>query len=173
MNLGFSQTINGQPTNFPEKIWESLGLFDRKNPNPMLDIEYVVYRDKFYKKFGQYWSSGFHTPKFHTIREDIKCRWKAGMNIHFVINSRTKDRFQFAPVVTCVSVQEIFIEHSKFSCLSPMIYIHNGKNLFNPLTYQEMVSLAKNDGFNSLDDFFKYFNKDFKGKLIHWTGLRY
>ena len=33
--------------------------------------------------------------------------------------------------------------------------------------------LAKNDGFESVEDFFAYFNKDFKGKIIHWTDLQY
>lgn len=170
MNLGFSQTINGQPTYFIEKIWESLGPFDTKNPNPMLDIEYVVYRDKYYNKFGQYWSRGFVAPKFHTIREDSKDRWKAGMNIHFVINSRAKNRFQFAPVSPCVSVQDIRISWTYDNSRPLDVIIDN--TAFNPygITVQ---SLAINDGFKSVDDFFKYFNKDFNGKLIHWTGLRY
>lgn len=28
-------------------------------------------------------------------------------------------------------------------------------------------------GFDSVKDFFRYFNKDFKGKIIHWTDLKY
>lgn len=40
-------------------------------------------------------------------------------------------------------------------------------------TLNESRVIAGNDGFNSIDDFFAYFNKDFSGKIIHWTDLRY
>jgi len=33
--------------------------------------------------------------------------------------------------------------------------------------------LAKNDGFEGIEDFFKWFNEDFKGKIIHWTNYKY
>ena len=39
--------------------------------------------------------------------------------------------------------------------------------------YQTMEKLAYNDGFESVEAFFNYFCKDFKGKIIHWTNLRY
>ncbi len=41
------------------------------------------------------------------------------------------------------------------------------------LKIEEVNQLAINDGFNSVDDFFQYFNTDFTGKLIHWTDLKY
>ena len=41
------------------------------------------------------------------------------------------------------------------------------------LDRNEFNKLAQNDGFNSESDFFKWFHKDFKGKIINWTDLRY
>src|SRR5699024_2081987 len=54
-----------------------------------------------------------HIPKIHTIRHDEKDRWKPGMKIHPIINNRTKNRFQFAPVVECQSVQKIKIKRGR------------------------------------------------------------
>ena len=42
-----------------------------------------------------------------------------------------------------------------------------------PKAFEEIELLAKHDGFNSMEDFFKWFDKDFKGKIIHWTDFRY
>jgi hypothetical protein len=33
--------------------------------------------------------------------------------------------------------------------------------------------LAINDGFETVEHFFRWFNEDFSGKIIHWTDLRY
>jgi ribonuclease HIII len=41
------------------------------------------------------------------------------------------------------------------------------------LNDKEIETLAQNDGFNTIYDFFAYFNEDFTGKLIHWTDLKY
>ena len=113
--------------------------------------------------------------KIHTIRKDKKNRWKAGNDIHFVVNNRTPERFQFAPVIKCVSVQEIQIIYSdedlcEQNGVEPVVKI-NGRILdFYNNEYDE---LAINDGFESTEAFFKYFNEDFTGKLIHWTDKKY
>lgn len=116
-------------------------------------------------------------PKKHTIRADKSNRWKAGNKIHPVINDRTKDRFQFAPVVKCVSVQEIVIKH--FSSHIdveidgiPYLLEKNSKGRIYIYTGTIEV-LAKNDGFDSIHDFFSWFKEDFTGKIIHWTDLKY
>ena len=36
-----------------------------------------------------------------------------------------------------------------------------------------MLNLVQNDGFASISDFLKFFNKDYTGKIIHWTDLKY
>lgn len=110
------------------------------------------------------------TPKLHTIRKDEHNRWKAGNEIHFVINDRTRNREQFLPPVKCVSTQRIDITYpfAHASHLLPMVLVDN-----RMLTAEEVKLLAINDGFTSLEEFFAYFNTHFTGKIIHWTHLKY
>ncbi|RWX03382.1 hypothetical protein [Flavobacterium cerinum] len=156
MTLPFSTQINGKPTYFMEKIATSLKevygeWLPRKYQHESFDVAYA----------------SDAKPKHHTIREDLKNRWKVGMFIHFVINNRTPNRFQFAPsVFQCKSIQEIEILHLNKIQQAIMV---DGRYL----TVFEMENLAENDGFDCIGDFFTYFNKDFKGKIIHWTDLKY
>jgi hypothetical protein len=41
------------------------------------------------------------------------------------------------------------------------------------ITPEKIDELARNDGFDSTDQFFCYFDKDFSGRIIHWTNTRY
>ena len=41
------------------------------------------------------------------------------------------------------------------------------------LTNKQIEQLAKNDGFDSVQDFFNWFNEDFNGRIIHWTDFKY
>lgn len=43
----------------------------------------------------------------------------------------------------------------------------------SPLIDFGIEELAKNDGFDSVEDFFRYFNSNFDGKIIHWTDYIY
>lgn len=156
----------GQPNYFVEKILNSIKTANVVEPgiadvNGLERVGYI-FNAKHYNKAK---------PKLHTIRAGN--RWEAGMDIHFAINSRSKNYFQFAPVIPCVSVQEIEIIHTGYSPNTPVVYVHNGKSLMNPLSYSEIEILAQNDGFDSVEQFFAWFNKDFTGQLIHWTDLRY
>lgn len=150
-----------KPTFFMDKIWQSL-LRD--------DIE--MNADEFTSKFkevlpmiGATKIGDFHQKK-HTIRRDSKNLWKAGNNIHFVINNRTPQRFQFAPLVKCVSVQRISIHHHIKE--TPTVIVAG-----RILTEKDIEQLAINDGFDSVEDFFAWFREDFTGKIIHWTDLKY
>lgn len=101
--------------------------------------------------------------KTHTIREDKNNRWQAGVKIDFFINPRTKNMFRFAPVLPVVSIQFISIKPAiKEVCIDG-----------HYLSSSEKVQVAQNDGFDTIEDFFAYFNTDFVGKIIHWTDLRY
>lgn len=176
MTLPYQTEINGEPNFFIEKIWTGLPY----------DIapDYYSFRDEHQEKFGKYWDGAWtdqletcFPPKRHTIREDAANRWRAGMDIHSVINNRTKNRFQFAPVVKCVSVQKINIYPFKHG-LGRVVIVEGDRfdTDYMPLKgkgLEELTQLAINDGFDSVEDFFKYFNTDFKGKLIHWTSLKY
>lgn len=176
--------LAGQPNFFAEKIWQS--LMDNKISEY---IDYRNYEILFDDKFDRYWdgSRTIFNSKLHTIREDKSNRWKAGNDIHMVINNRTKDRFQFAPVVKCVSVQKIRIKHTQSSRSRPLIYIEIESqktpgymlclDTYNPETkessFGHIDKLALNDGFPSVEAFFQFFDRSFVGKIVHWTDLKY
>lgn len=107
--------------------------------------------------------------KIHTIRRDEKGRWEVGNLIHFVINNRTANRLQILPIIKVVAIQEIEIIYGNLKAGWDRGVKIDGRFLMD----KELKDLAVNDGFASLNEFFDYFNKDFKGKLIHWTNTKY
>ena len=161
MTLAFSTEINGKETLFPEKIIRSL---DISEPKKMTQFD-LYYEVKPFEKWLNINDFFVLKPKIHTIREDKSKRWKVGNKIHFVINNRTKKRFQFAPVVNVKLIQKIFITPN-----SEIFRVNiDGKWLDD----SQVEKLALNDGFNSVKDFFEWFNEDFVGNVIHWTDARY
>lgn len=118
-------------------------------------------------------------PKLHTFREDPKDRWKPGYDIHHLYNSRKKNRDNFL-INRCHSIQNVSIIHEV-----PLI----GKNELDEdvkigthpvvlidgrwMSPEMIETIAKNDGFKDTEQFFRWFNKNFIGKIIHWTKLRY
>lgn len=162
---------------FVDKIWNSKAEWGENL--------YSAYDQEYYEKFGYAWDYApkYVQPKIHTIREDKKDRWKVGNKIHFVIDNRTKFRFQFAPVLKVKSVQKIEIRHSKkpatigYERGTRSVVLIDDVEFFDTVMGQkgwdDMKKFAQNDGFNSVDDFFKYFNSNFVGKIIHWTSFSY
>lgn len=153
MTLGFKQQFpwatkdKPAPTNFREKILASID------------------------------GGPIYTPKFHTMRLDPHNRWKAGRKIEMVYRGagyKIIDHFNkgIPELGKCVSVQKIEIKVHPYGSEGGSIYdisIDDG-----PMLTREQASvLATNDGFDSLYDFEKWFNKDFTGKIIHFTNLRY
>jgi hypothetical protein len=178
MNLGFSTHIDGKPTYFIDKIWAS---FPVNGDTFYSESAWELYVDGYFKKFKDM-PFKLHEPsiKIHTIREDKTNRWKVGSNIHFVINNRTKNRFQFAPVVPVVRIQFIKISYIPGSIFPLILILDEGtlKNVLDPIEnhfeYITQISdLAQNDGFDSWQEFLKYFNQDYFGKIIHWTDFKY
>jgi hypothetical protein len=182
MTLSFSTHLNGQPTEFVEKIWKSIYIqyFDS------FAQEHFDYSKKMISRFNKpILVSGVSNPKIHTIRNDNSNRWKPGNMIHFVINNRTPDRFQFAPVLECKGVQKIDIVWSrKFDGKSGSVIVLIDEEPFaiadvwdycvnHSEDYRKLKVLANNDGFSSVLDFLNYFNQDFSGKIIHWTNHKY
>ncbi len=169
MTLGFKTHIDGKPTFFIDKIWWSF-------PEEIRTYENWEYKIHVAKKFTATMSqkmTGF--PKIHTIREDKHDRWKVGMNIHFVINNRTKDRFQFAPVIPVTEIQTIKIDHQNDSEY-PIIHIDSKRYcpIENHFDYfVKLDELSQNDGFDTIKQFLDYFKEDFEGKIIHWTDFKY
>lgn len=103
--------------------------------------------------------------KKHTIREDKTNRWKAAMGIHMAVGVRTKNYYNFL-WQQCISVQPIIIK--RFNEVEFNVKI--GERWLDSM---EIEQLAINDGFDCLEDFMDWFNKDFTGKIIHWTNLKY
>jgi len=100
--------------------------------------------------------------KVHTIRKDTKNRWKKGQIIDFAINVRTPNYHCFKKDV-CDGVQKITIAKQG-------VWV-DGRRLMKT----EVTALAIRDGFDSVSEFYKWFEKQlpFRGKIIHWTHLRY
>lgn len=179
MILPFSTQINGKPNYFLERIWEGLMRNIFKD-----DKEYQEYLRLHKKQFGEYWDwfpddhKRLENPKIHTIREDKTNRWKPGMNIDFFINVRTKKMFRFAPVLPVVSVQKVEIKYHTNTFLvhidGKLFFFGNRDFTVNEFeNHKGMLELAQNDGFDTIEDFFEYFNEDFSGKIIHWTDKSY
>ncbi|WP_281237865.1 hypothetical protein [Flavobacterium praedii] len=156
MILPFSTQLNGKPTYFVEKILRGIEIY--KAPINLLAFWKYTGYDLFSKQDI--------TPKLHTIREDKTDRWKPGTKIDFFINCRQPTMFRFAPVLPVVSVQEIeFREIDKYH----YIIVVDGRTLGG----NDIRKLAINDGFDCEKDFLEYFPVGFKGKIIHWTDLKY
>jgi len=131
----------------------------------------------FKQKFVDLIKSG---SKIHTIREDKMNRWRAKISIEHATGVRTKNYNQFHSG-TCQSIQFIRI---RWIDAIVSVDIGNKKDEMRLIYYSnpsdnrefgvmEMKCLSLNDGFESIDDFFKWFDKDFKGKIIHWTNHKY
>lgn len=158
--------LAGNPTYFPEKILASLVW-----NYPDFDWGPFLNEIALKKELYEYTTGDYHM-KPHTIREDKNNRWKAGNKIHFQIwlgKPYRSEVFQFAPVFHCVSTQKIEIcwRLQELGAYPPVFL--DGRQL----TLGLISYLAANDGFDSLVDFFSWFNEDFTGKIIHWTSLKY
>lgn len=162
MNLGFSQKLaGGKATHFVAKIWA--GFIGQDNWGSYL--EWIWENQIIISNIDDKYLSETIKPKLHTIRDDKTNRWTAGKLIHFIINNRSANRLQFAPVIPVVSTQVISI-YPKPSVRKVVV---DGRYL----TKEEIETLAFNDGFESVDGFFAYFSTNCTLKLIHWTNLKY
>lgn len=160
MILPFSTQLNGRPTFFVEKIHKAFRL---KELNMKAAIDPQIHYTPDYNFFLK--NKCHH--KIHTIREDKKDRWKPGILIDFFINCRQKNMFRFAPRIPVVSVQKFQIIQIN-SSVTAEVFINN-----ICLTSSEVQELALNDGFDTVEAFFEYFNEDYVGKIIHWTNFKY
>lgn len=162
MILPFSTQLKGKPTYFVEKIHKSFRIHE-------VNMKAAIDPSIHYTANYNFIAKDKLPAKLHTIREDKNERWKPGTKIDFFINCRQKNMFRFAPVLPVVSVQKIEICWTyKYKYRIPHIRIDG-----HPLLVFEHLKLAHNDGFDTIEDFYAYFNKDFTGKLIHWTDIKY
>jgi len=146
MNLGFYTKFPwGEPTFFYERI---------------------IHDGGFIGPFDE-WPDKEPFNKIHTLRRNE--RWKGGMSIQMATGIRSKNykrinKYQFT---TCTGVQSIEIKRS-YGAPTPDIWIDGIK-----VEKSAHESIAMNDGFPSLQKFYRFFSKGFKGQIIHWTEFRY
>lgn len=172
MELAFKTEISGWITRFMEKIIR--GAFWSEPLST--EVAAAIHHPKFDNTGLEHLK-----PKHHSIRADEKDRWKVGMNIHFVINNRTKNRFQFAPILKVISLQKFELKYTiEKTKTTAQVYIDDvlqGEAVWVNCQLRNSSAtidqLAQNDGFDSTDGFFEWFDQDFTGKIIHWTNLRY
>ena len=177
MILGFSTvfpkekgSLSGKKTRFPERVIRSLPIDEYKKLT-QFDFLCEQQKEDDWLEVTEFQNL---TPKPHTIREDAKNRWKVGMDIHFYTGVRTKNMYQFAPVLIVKSIQHIEIKwHHGLGATgieSGVSVKINGK----ALREDKIKTLAINGGFNTVKDFLEWFNEDFEGKLICWVDdLKY
>lgn len=165
--------MGGGDTLFVPKIWK--GLIDRLHIDGYGEFIMNSYQNIPEHSFNVVPENNslkqIH-PKLHTIRKDEKNLWVPGRKIHMVVFNRTKNRFQFAPVLEVKSIQHVKITYDEKvceeCCIEPAVFV-NGK-LQN---IEKLEQLARNDGFKSAQQFCQWFSEDFTGKIIHWTNLKY
>jgi uncharacterized protein YqfB (UPF0267 family) len=105
--------------------------------------------------------------KIHTIREDSKCRWQPNKVMHMATGVRTK-QYNCFKKVTCKHVQRIEIEpHTK----TIKFTVNGSEELL--MNDSGIETLAKNDGFKSVNDFWKWFDKPVICRIISWTDFKY
>lgn len=116
--------------------------------------------------------------KLHAIESGKK--YKAGDIAKPISVSPDGKEFQFAPELKIVSVQDIEISYDRKSdprwahvviggvmgIIFPYLFINEYENT-------SLEAIVENDGFESIDQFFQYFNEDFEGQILHFTDLRY
>ncbi|MBU4536962.1 MAG: hypothetical protein L6264_07430 [Weeksellaceae bacterium] len=168
MILSFKTQINGKPTYFVEKIWSSLLSVDEELYEDYLHPDglpsQMPWPTSKYKDFA---------PKHHTIRKDEKNRWKPGMDIDFFINARQKNMFRFAPRIPLISRQRVFMTYMPHYGNGFEVSI-NGRQLGD----DEILTLAINDGFDTVEEFEDYFisemeDDQYSGLILHWTNFKY
>lgn len=167
MTLSFKTQLNGKSTYFVEKIVK--GMWFLKSCKGVHLSEKYPYALDIVQKCH---------PKIHSIRQDSKNRWKKDILIHFVINNRTKNRFQFTHCIPVISVQDIWIHPSNKTIDVWKKDSDKSSDSFKDGYWEELSpsqieELSKNDGFDNIEDFWEWFNHEFAGKIIHWTDFKY
>lgn len=103
--------------------------------------------------------------KLHTIRLDDKNRWYSGRKIHFATGVRSS-KYNCFKEGFCTGTQLIEINRYGYHT----VFIDSRQ-----LDEYEIENLAINDGFDSVYDFWAWFDqyKHIIGKIIHWSNLTY
>jgi len=159
-------------TYFIEKLW-AMKLREDLNNRYSFDA-YVNNASK-----CKIWISPFaYAPKIHTIRGQSD-RFKIGQIVQPFVwtykpyksnpDPTIPSQFNFMPPLKIVSKQRFDLVMNLPNQDRPFVYIDNKR--FDP---DEVKQLSINDGFNSVEHFFQYFNKPVENMEIrHFTNLKY
>ncbi len=104
--------------------------------------------------------------KIHTIRRDLDNVAVAGEELEMICDPDKGDPFEFYNDY-CRHTQDIRILYSSMYQY-PYVSI-DGKSLMR----SQIEDLVTNEGFDGVDQFFKFFDKNYDGKIIHWTDYEY
>lgn len=182
-----SGKLEGTPTRFVEKTLEG---FNVKQLTSFFEWNEKVDELEQMDFFDFDFLSNDPNPKIHTIRKYKKLRWKPGMPIHFKIWTGLPYKsptFNFAPIIPCIGVEKIEI---KWYCGKSIVDVYIGVECIGRVVFNaenkksgfllvdvkgrnDIPLLSMNDGFDSIVDFFEWFNDDFDGYIIHWTNFKY
>lgn len=110
-------------------------------------------------------------------KDQFKDKYKEGVKKHFITNQAIEPgdevKFKGMDNMKCISTQEITM--NAVTSYFMQIRIDGGR----PLSLKQQKQLAKNDGFETLADFFHFFKAPrtgklaYKGKIVHLTDLKY
>jgi hypothetical protein len=170
MNQSFmTQFPWGEKTHFIEKLWR-MAL----NESLFTQSDLYEFGRKYFAQCGFEFENPMHYhPKLHTIR-GFSDRYKVGqMQQPFIWTGKPYKEpiFRFTPLLPLVSKQKIeiiWLKRKHVIGRKPFVVI-DGR-----LKYPDKLRIiAQNDGFINVDDFFRWFNKDFEGEIRHYTDLIY
>lgn len=177
MIITFATEIKGKPTYFVKKILRGL-LFSNtlfKETHEVISANAIDRKELFVDNFSR---------KIHTIRRDFDDKWAVGDLMHMVSGLGTKERVTFSPKGLEVKwIQTLRIskirDTSKPNAFKIYFYIDGkpfGVVKVQDGSYRVPVQIdefIKNDGFDSAEDFFNWFDGNYNGKIICWVGLPY
>jgi hypothetical protein len=106
-------------------------------------------------------------PKIHTLRKDKANRWKKGTKIHFTLWNRTPRQTCFG-ILPCTGTQRCVVNPIK----KTINVITPGQGM-GVKEITDIQQFAKNDGFDTVEEFWEYFDKPEAYTIIHWTDFKY
>lgn len=165
MNIMFMREFgSGKPTEFARKIRASLygvEITRRERVEMMVTgmVPVAVWPKRHTMRAKKYGGDGF-------VKE---CRVRVGMGLSFRHweGKPYRSRQEEFGVGGCKGVQDVVIIWSKDRVRKHVVVDGVILDDFG------VGMLARNDGFDSVDEFFEWFSEDFDGWIIHWTELRY
>jgi len=122
--------------------------------------------------------------KIHTLRKYPHQSWKAGRSIQFATGVIALKHYKtFREDGKCSDTQMLVILTGPQSIYlvdeakeySSSYYLHQSIQhiRFDAIKELDSELISRNDGFESVEDFWKWFNKDQFMKCIHWTDFKY